>query len=247
MSEGISLIPLFSGSTGNCTLVTGGDTKILIDAGVSSLKLCCALDSLGVDIQDISAIFITHEHDDHIKALPVLMKNHDLPVYMTESSYLASPLKFSVNYIDPGEKITVGDIEITPFPVSHDTAFCVGYTVRSGGHTAGIMTDTGYVTDEAVYCLSGCESVLIESNHDVGMLQNGSYPYFLKKRILSERGHLSNDACAEFCSFLHEKGTESFILAHLSRENNTPTKAIECARLALGDGVDIVCAPESII
>ena len=244
----IRIIPLFSGSGGNCTYVTGGDTHILIDAGVSARRISRALCTLGLTLSEIDAIFITHEHRDHIAALPVLCGKLEAPVHMTESSYACSPLPAGIRTHDTVYTEQVGALTVTSFPLSHDTACCVGYTVRLGNRCVGVMTDTGYVTDEAVWSLVGCEQVLIESNHDEQMLRNGPYPRPLQNRILSEQGHLSNEDCARFCAFLAARGTREILLAHLSRENNTPALALACTREWVRDpSVQVRCAPEAIL
>ncbi|MBQ8696235.1 MAG: MBL fold metallo-hydrolase [Clostridia bacterium] len=244
----ITVTPLFSGSSGNCTYIRGGNTRILIDAGVSARRIRQGLGYVGCTDGDIDALFITHEHRDHIAALPVLMKKCSAPVHMTEESYLGSGLCLSVCTHETVYTVQVGELTVRSFPLSHDSACCVGYTVEYDGHRVGFMTDTGYVTDEAVCLLCGCEQVVIECNHDRVMLRNGAYPYYLKERIAGRRGHLSNMDCADFCAFLAGRGTRDFYLAHLSRENNEPDIAYSAvmSRLA-GTGAKVHIAPEAII
>ncbi len=244
----IKITPLFSGSTGNCTYIEAGDAHILIDAGVSAKRIRDGVAYLGLTPEDIDAIFVTHEHRDHISALPVLMKKCRAAVHMTEKSYLESGLEIPVCTHDSVYEVKVGGATVRSFPLSHDSACCVGYTVECGSARVGFMTDTGFVTDEAVCRLCGCEQVVIECNHDRVMLKNGPYPYYLKQRISGERGHLSNLDCADFCAFLAGRGTHDFYLAHLSRENNAPDIAYSAVKKRLeGTGARIHIAPEAII
>lgn len=246
----LSVISLFSGSKGNCTLVTAGDDQILIDAGKTAKAVTCALESVGCGIDGISAIFVTHEHCDHVSALPVLAKKYGIPVHMMKKSAEAMslpeicPLKDCLDL--HGEEFSVtlpGGAEVTAFKVPHDSRECVGYRISLDSHAVGIVTDIGYVTEKVFTMLSGCETVMIEANHDRDMVRNGSYPEPLKQRILSGGGHLSNDDCAELVSMLCDSGTRHVILAHLSEENNTPEAALEAVGKAIcGRSADLVAA-----
>lgn len=246
--NGIKITPLFSGSGGNCTYIQGGDTRILIDAGVSAKRIKDALACVGCDLAEIDAVFVTHEHRDHIAALPVLTKRCSAPVHMTDLSYCRCGMDIPALTHESVYQVQVGELTVKSFPLSHDSACCVGYTVSYGEHRVGLMTDTGVVTDEAVYELCGCEQVVIECNHDRVMLKNGPYPRYLKERIGGAGGHLSNADCAGFCAFLAGKGTHDFYLAHLSRENNEPdiAYAAVAGRLA-GTDAKVHLAPEAII
>ena len=223
--NGIKITPLFSGSGGNCTYIESEGAKILVDAGVCARRIVRALSLCETDIDEIDAIFITHEHSDHTSGLRVLCNKRNIPVHITRPSFHALPFGIPAVTHDVVFTVNVGDLTVKSFPLSHDTACCVGYTFEKEGEKVSVMTDTGYVTDEAVYALAGSRRVLIECNHDISMLRRGSYPRYLKDRILSKEGHLSNDDCAAFCAFLASHGTEDFILAHLSKENNTPDLA----------------------
>lgn len=236
----IKITSLYSGSAGNATLVKTERATILIDAGKSARALCNALRQAGSDPEHIDAVFITHEHTDHISALEVFLKKHSAPVHITcVSADLISPARFPnlcKNLVTHPPLFTerVGDLTVRSFLLSHDSAMCVGYRVETDfGYAFGHATDTGYVTDGMRDCLNGCTSVLLESNHDIDMLRFGAYPPDLKKRILSRHGHLSNDDCAAFAVGLAENGTENFMLAHLSEENNTPDYAIRTVGKAL--------------
>lgn len=229
---------LFSGSRGNCTLVRSGASEILIDCGKSARAVCTALKELGTDISRISAIFITHEHSDHTSALNVISSKNRIPIHVTSPSseklmkqeYTAENLVIH----EIGYSVTVGEMEISSFPLPHDSAAHVGYLIKDrSGDTLGIATDMGHVTSTAFDSLSGCRRVIVEANHDVEMLREGPYPSDLKRRILSEKGHLSNPDCASLVCDLAEKGCEVFALAHLSPENNLPDLAYSEVRCAL--------------
>ena len=247
MIEEIKIIPLFSGSAGNCTYIEGGGARILIDAGVSARRICTALSRLGVT--ELDGVFLTHEHKDHIGGLPVLHKRTGVTIHATERSAQAAGLPCPVVTHPTLFSVRVKDLLVSSFPLSHDSACCVGYTFACGKSKAGVMTDTGFITDEAVASMAGVQTALIESNHEPALLQSGPYPYYLKTRIASARGHLSNSACAEFCAFLAARGTKRFILAHLSQQNNTPDaayRATEQALIARGYDAAVECAPVAV-
>ena len=253
-------IPLFSGSTGNCVYVRYGDEEILIDAGVSFKRICSCLDSIGTSIQNIKAVLTTHEHSDHVKGLDVLSRHTDIPVFINRksASFYDVPIDelFSghAKIKDGGDTITFNKFEVDVFSTLHDSVGSCGYHFTfSDGSRFALATDLGKITPEVSSFLLGCKQVILESNHDVNMLKNGPYPYILKKRILSDHGHLSNDACAAFLPKLVEMGTEKIILAHLSKENNTPTLCYNTNASALAEAgftpsdVKLTIAPESII
>lgn len=222
-------IPLFSGSSGNCVYIKYADEEILIDAGVSYKRICAALESIDTSIHNIKAVLITHEHCDHVQALPVLSRHSDIPIYINRksASFYDTPLdellEGHVRIKDSGDSVTFNGFEVDIFSTPHDSLGSCGYHFTfSDGSRFALATDMGKITPEISSYLLGCKSVIIESNHDVKMLKNGPYPYPLKKRILSDHGHLSNDDCAAFIPKLVDMGTEKIILAHLSKENNTP-------------------------
>lgn len=247
------IISLYSGSSGNATLVISGESAILIDAGKSARSLSAAIHAAGFDVDKIDAIFITHEHTDHVSALEVLLKKHNIPVHMTEQSadkiriYPGSALSSKIVRHPPHFSVELDGMRVSSFCTSHDSAMSVGYRVEIAGdesYTFGIATDTGYVTNEMRDGLFGCDAVFIESNHDVEMLRTGPYPAELKRRILSRSGHLSNEDCATFAAYLAKNGTKSFTLGHLSEENNTPSAALTAVRSALSDfdGISVCTA-----
>jgi phosphoribosyl 1,2-cyclic phosphodiesterase len=237
-----------SGSGGNCLLLEDQDTKVLIDAGISKRRVDAALKSLGCTMGDISGVLITHEHSDHISGLETLVKGREIPVYAphTVAARLCGmkpDLEDSIRHIPVGAAFAIGSLWVTAFHTSHDTDESVGYRIEGEGVYAH-ATDTGCVTDEMRAALLGADTVLLESNHDEEMLRCGPYPFYLKRRILSDRGHLSNAACAAFARELAGSGTRQIILGHLSRENNTPAKAMaETGRALLGTDTALYCAP----
>lgn len=228
--------PLFSGSSGNCLYIGEGNTHILIDAGVSAKKIVQALGGIGIDPRQLSAIFITHEHSDHIQGLNVLTKKLNIPIYMSQGTAKAinDIEQFSglnINIMD--SPVDLGNMEIHRFATSHDCEDSSGYRIKLGDRDFGVCTDTGIVTDKIREGLKGCELVLLESNHDINMLSKGPYPIQLKRRILSETGHLSNSSCADELPRLLRSGTTRFVLGHLSRQNNTPEAAFDSANSLL--------------
>lgn len=238
-----------SGSGGNCLLVSDGNTNILIDAGISARRVENALAMAGLAADDIGGVFVTHEHSDHVKGLPQLVKKHGVPIFAPRTVAArmlgAMPaLEESVSIIPVGESFPFGNIVISAFHTMHDTDESVGYVIEGDG-SFGIATDTGCINEEITSALAGVGTVVIESNHDVQMLRDGPYPVYLKKRIFSDNGHLSNDDCARFARRLAESGTRQIILGHLSRENNRPAIALETVGAALeGLPVSLYSAPE---
>ncbi len=236
---------LYSGSGGNSTYIEAAGTRILIDAGKNARSLCRALSEIGSDISEIDAILITHEHTDHVSALEVISKRHEIPIHICDISAKRFDItpdahvhKNLVRHTEEYETC-VGGLNIRSFHTPHDSMMSVGYRIdfqdEDGEHSVGVATDIGYVTKGICRALEGCETVVIESNHDEDMLKSGPYPYELKKRILSNRGHLSNKASAAFGAHLASKGTRAFMLAHLSEENNTPETALDEFISAIAD------------
>lgn len=237
---------LASGSSGNCTYAAVPGCRILIDAGISMRRINCELKSFGTDLGHIDAVFITHEHTDHVRALTMIEKYYRIPIFATEGTaerllYSNPRLKGTIFTFSPGTEIDVGGrLKVEAFPTPHDAAQSVGYKIISGGATAVVATDMGYISKNMYRTLSGADFLLIESNHDVERLMSGIYPYHLKQRILSNRGHLSNDDCARLVAALAQNGTRRFLLCHLSRENNTPQAAFDACRNSLSQAGYIV-------
>lgn len=233
---GLKVCNLFSGSTGNCTFVSGGNTNILIDAGVPTTKIEKALYVLGVNADDVS-ILITHRHSDHIAGLAAFMQRHPaVPVYAdsdTASHLQASGARREGLRLFSTADFYVGDVTVTPVPLCHDVP-CVGFCLTCGGKKAAYFTDTGVLPQAAIDAGSDADLVLLECNHSPELLlSNAKYPPVLKKRILGKHGHLSNELCAEAVVKLCRAGVKHFMLAHLSQENNYPELAYAVVREAL--------------
>lgn len=232
----IRLCVLGSGSKGNCIYVGYDKTHILIDAGLPIRRMVKFISAMGIAPESLS-VLITHEHSDHIKTLDALTKKYPVCVYASEKSRggLSRACDISRgNYIFFGEEdFFVGQFTVSPFAVSHDVP-CVGYTLSAAGKILSAVTDIGKVTPKVLRAITGSDLVVLESNHDVEMLhRNAKYSAFLKKRILSSHGHLSNDECATAVCLLAASGTKQVILAHLSQENNCPELAFETTKKQL--------------
>lgn len=232
--------PLFSGSTGNSTYIGSGSDGILIDAGVNCKNLEQSLWRIGVNTENIKNIFITHEHTDHVSGLRVYTKKHPCRVFMTEGTKTAlektDALDNAEEVIVIGKGVEIGNMRVSAFHTSHDTIEPCGYTVEiANGRKMAVVTDLGLVTTEVLSNILGADLILLESNHDVNMLQCGNYPYMLQRRILGVKGHLSNDACAETAQKLIRNGATRLILGHLSKENNIPALAYQTTESALSE------------
>ena len=239
----MQIYTLASGSTGNCTLVKDGDTAVLIDAGISTKRIVTALKELGMFPEQLNGILITHEHGDHVNGLNTFIKHYEIPIFAPRT--VANHLSWSIAGVDdyltvllPGQDYDLHGLSVLPFRTPHDTPESVGYRLTGNG-IFGFCTDFGHVTDEVLEGMRGVDAAVIEANHDLEMLKNGSYPYYLKRRILSDNGHLSNDACGQLSTELYKHGTRKIILGHLSRENNLPSIARKSVLSALSaEGVD---------
>ena len=240
----LELCTLASGSSGNCMLVTDGETHLLVDAGISARRICQELNALDLTPDKLSGILITHEHSDHISGLTTLLRRFPVPVYASGGTGLQ--LTYRIAFINevlhtfrPGERFSVGSVEVGTFATSHDAAESVGFTLSSGGRKAAVATDLGYVTEAVLSAVTGAHLLVAETNHDEEWVRESRYPYSLKRRILGDQGHLSNGAGAELVRRCVEAGTTTAVLAHLSSENNTPQLAHEtvCRTLTLA-GID---------
>lgn len=233
------LCPLFSGSSGNSFYIGGRDAGILVDAGRSAKQLAAMLCRCGIDLKAVKALFITHEHSDHITGLRVFASRNHLPVYTSAGTLRALEEGGCLTCDFPSFVVGSGGVEcagmlVSPFHTPHDSAESVGYKIRtSDGRTVVFSTDLGYISEEVQKELDTSDLVVLESNHDIRMLQSGRYPYPLKRRILSDTGHLSNASCAGALAGLAQKGVTRFVLAHLSSENNTPELAYQTALCSL--------------
>lgn len=241
--KNLTVYSLASSSKGNCIYAKLGNDEILIDAGISAKRISDSLKLIGTDITNIKAIFITHEHSDHVAGLEIISKKYKIPVHFTEpcaNAHLSERTVFtsSVSVIHPLlYTVKLGEITVCSFETPHDSAASVGFVITDD-NSKGILalaTDIGHITDEIADCLLGVENIVLEANHDENMLLCGSYPYELKRRILSPRGHLSNEAAAAFVGHLALSGTKRILLAHLSEENNLPELAYHSALNAIGE------------
>ncbi len=241
----MELCSIASGSSGNCLYVGTDHTSILVDAGLSGKKVEQGLYSIDRKPEELDAILITHEHSDHMKGLGVLARKYGLPMYATGGTIAALRAMPSLGEIPEGlfheiresERFHLGDLCVEPFALSHDAAQPVGFRIESGGKAVGVATDMGCYDENTVSHLQYLDAVLLEANHDVHMLQAGGYPYYLKQRILSDLGHLSNENAGRLlCRLLHDH-LQTVLLGHLSKENNYDKLAYEtvCAEVTEGD------------
>ena len=229
---GLSFCSLASGSSGNCYVVKSGDAAILIDAGISTKKIHDGLESLGVLRSEIMAVLVTHEHSDHIKALPVLTKkNTDRKIFASKGTAMNLEDRVSIpeniTAFTAGDEFEIGPFRVKSFQVSHDSLDPVCYSVSVGDSRAMILTDTGMVPEEVRQGLLEADLIALEANHEVAMLKMGSYPYHLKLRILGDKGHLSNETAGNLLADIMKTDGRfrEVYLAHLSRENNFPALA----------------------
>ena len=237
----MEICTLASGSTGNCTLVRSGTSAVLIDAGISLRRITRSLFSMGLAMKDLDGIVITHEHNDHIAAIKMIIKYCGAPIFAPSGAaggiLRAVPeAEACIGVFEAGASIVLGGFLIKSFPTPHDVPESVGYRFEDGKSVFALATDLGHVPREVFDGVTGAATAVIESNHDVEMLRNGGYPFYLKRRILSDSGHLSNNACGDLALALAETGTRRIVLGHLSQENNTPSAALRTVGSALSAG-----------
>lgn len=237
----MNLCSIASGSSGNCIYIGNQNTNLLVDVGISGKRIETGLASIEVDPAKLDGILITHEHSDHISGLGVMARRYKAPIYGTVETINAI-LKINnigripeelFHFIEPDQSFDINDIKVNPFSISHDACNPVCYTFESEGHKAGVATDLGTYNDYVVRHLMGSEVLLLEANHDIRMLEVGAYPYYLKKRILGDRGHLSNDNSGKLLCKLLDSDLKRIFLGHLSKENNYPDLAYETVRVEI--------------
>ncbi|MCK5128884.1 MAG: MBL fold metallo-hydrolase [Clostridiales bacterium] len=251
------LCPLFSGSKGNSTFVASDDTAILVDAGVARANIDRALGDINASLDIIKGILVTHEHVDHIRAVGMLSRKNDIPIYANEDTWKAMLTMNSLGSIPFKNRVRfdgdfyIGSLAISPIKVSHDAADPVGYSIFNENKKAVVISDTGYLSKTVLNRMLGADACLMESNHDVHMVENGPYPVRLKNRILSKKGHLSNHDAAQALMQIINSGCKNFSLTHLSQDNNTPEAAYDSASAAAltlgavaGKDVNIYVAPQ---
>lgn len=247
---------LASGSSGNCAVVSDGRVHILIDAGISTRRISQGLKALGIELRHISGVLITHEHVDHVAAVPVLCKKMGAPLYTAEGTAVElcgrwEGLVERFRVFEPGQRFVLEGLEIGTFATSHDCACPCGFSVTDGKQKLALCTDTGVITPEAREGVRGAHTLIGEFNYDPEMLRTGPYPLHLQNRIRGNRGHLSNEMGGQLAAWAAEQGTRRVVLAHLSQENNLPRLALGAARKALGElgmddrDVELVAAPRS--
>ena len=240
-----------SGSSGNCIYVGAGKDHILIDAGISRKRIVDGLREIGVEPEELSGILVTHEHIDHIRGIPMMAKMFGTPVFATGGTLDELLLKDknqdlkreNLYQVYADEPVAIGNLRVTPFAMSHDAAEPVCYTVETAGKKVGMATDLGEYDETIISHLSGSDCILLEANHDISMLEAGSYPYTLKRRILGNRGHLSNEAAGQLLCRLHHKKLRYVFLSHLSKENNYPELAYEAVKCELWEGLGMNTIP----
>lgn len=237
----VRFCPIASGSSGNSIYVGTEHTHILVDAGLSGKRVQEGLKGLNVEGANLQGLFITHEHNDHIKGAGIISRRFNIPIYATAGTWkgmkneIGAIAPQNVKYIYEDENCIINDMCIRPFGIPHDAAEPVGYNIFSGNTKITIATDIGHVTEEIKESISGSDILLLEANHDLKMLKEGSYPWHLKQRILGEKGHLSNDTAGNLISEIMCGRLKYIYLGHLSEENNLPYLAYETVEKILND------------
>ena len=231
---------LFSGSSGNSTYLSGSDTAVLVDAGRSCKQLLQAMEARQIDPRSLAAVLVTHEHVDHVSGLKVLLKKLKIPVYA--SPEVLEKLRWDgrlpegqeTHAVDPAQPFTVGSLGVECFDTPHDSVHSLGYRITTpDGLRLAVATDMGYISEQVRQVLTGSDLVLLESNYESSLLSLCDYPYYLKRRIASNTGHLSNDSCAQELVRLVRTGSTRLILGHLSENSNTPENAYQASACAL--------------
>ncbi len=247
----LKICALFSGSSGNSIFVSskekssvfynmdsGGGiapgTSLLVDVGVNGKEIQMAMQAIEESILEVDGILLTHEHVDHMRGIGVVMRRHQIPLYVNQATWnrmqqlsIGPVPNHLVHIIKSDSEFEIGDLTIRNFRTPHDAVESVGYRITSNNKSVSVFTDIGEIREEVIACVCGSDTIFIESNYDYDMLWNGPYPWYLKKRIHGANGHLSNSECAKTIGTLLEKGTSRFILSHLSKENNSPEIALE--------------------
>lgn len=221
---------LNSGSNGNCYYVGNHDEAILVDVGLSCREVEKRMSRLNLSLQKVKAIFISHEHSDHIRGINVLVKKHQIPVYISEGTYYKSGINIPqhlINYFQPNEKVSIGTFTVDTFPKHHDAKDPHSFTITDQQTKIGVFTDIGITCDLLIHHFQSCNAAFLECNYDEEMLINGRYPYFLKKRISGGKGHLSNKQALDLFTTYKPSFMSHVFLSHLSKDNNNPDLAKE--------------------
>lgn len=246
----VRMTVLASGSRGNCTVFSSAYGSVLVDAGLSCRETLKRMKAVDEDPRELKAILISHEHKDHVSGMEVLSRKLKIPVYMTAATYESwrrstrdeegRPARLErYEPFQAGQSFSIGGISVNPFTTCHDAADPCGFTFKAEGMKVGVAIDLGCVTRNVAYALRGCDGLMIESNHDIEMLRNGSYPEMVKHRIRSRDGHLSNADLARFFEDEYDGGAAFIVLAHLSEENNHPELARQTANKALSGKMNL--------
>jgi len=236
------LVPIASGSSGNCIYVGNDTTHLLVDIGISAKRAVAGLNEIDIKPEELNGILITHEHSDHISGLGVFSRKYGIPIYASEGTLRGireydklGPLDDSLlRVISADAKFSINDITVNAMNTSHDVYEPLAYTFENNNKRVAIATDLGNYSDYTVKHLQNMDAILLEANHDVRMLQVGPYPYWLKQRILSDAGHLSNEVSGRLLSSILHDDMKKIILGHLSKENNMPELAYETVRVEIG-------------
>ncbi len=237
-------VSIASGSSGNSIYVGTDTTHILVDAGISGKRIEQGLNEIGVKGSELGGVVITHEHSDHIKGLGILARKYEVPIYATRETLeeiqgnktLGEYPKELLKPVLPDVEFSVGDMRIKPFSIDHDGANPVAYRIQSGKKSVAVATDMGHFDQYIIDHLQNLDGLLLESNHDVRMLETGPYPYYLKRRILSDYGHLSNDNAGRLLNHILHDNLKHIFLGHLSKENNYEELAFETVKLEIDQG-----------
>ena len=251
------LCPIASGSSGNCTYIEAGDKRLLVDIGISGKRVVAALEDMDVDPASINGILITHEHSDHIKGIGIYSRKYHVPIYATQKAWdkllkenmIGSVKEENIRIIGKEVHLEMGDLKILPYSIYHDAVDPVGYIFEYQNKKIALTTDIGKIDQRILDFLKGVDGILLEFNHDICMLEAGTYPFPLKRRILSDIGHLNNDAAAKALAQIYHPGLKWVVLGHLSKDNNVPDlayitakQALEEANVKVGEEIELFVA-----
>jgi phosphoribosyl 1,2-cyclic phosphodiesterase len=241
----LTIKSIYSGSSGNAVLIKNGSMSLMIDAGLSGITILKALEQLGEDPENIAAILVTHEHSDHIQGVGIMSRKFNIPIYANTKTWdnmsdsLGNVAIKNIKTFKMGKDFEIGDVGIKPFKTPHDSVESVGYSFFADGEKVMMATDLGHVFDGLLDEVKNCDTILIEANHDVEMLRTGTYPWPLKKRVMSDVGHLSNECAGEVAVFAAQNGCKNILLGHLSHENNFPELAhLTVCNILRENGID---------
>ena len=238
------MVSIASGSSGNCIYIGSDNTHLLVDAGISNKRIQEGLNDIGLTGSDVTGILVTHEHSDHIKGLGVLSRKYHLPIYGTKETLdeiaacktLGTFDTGLLSPIEPDVDFQIGDLTLEPFSIHHDAANPVAYRVSHERKSVAVATDMGHYDQYVIDHLKDLDALLLEANHDVNMLETGPYPYYLKRRILGDHGHLSNENAGRLLNYILNDKLKYVLLGHLSKENNYEALAYETVRFEIDQG-----------